>query len=92
RQSKDTLTAEKEQGLSLYARILGFRRKAGPLLSEIDRRASIPLVSKLADASKTLSPLAFAQLEQTRKASELYRTAMSGAKSGSEYAQRIIIL
>lgn len=92
RQSKDTLTAEKEQGLSLYARILGFRREAGPLLSEIDRRASIPLVSKLADASKTLSPLAFAQLEQTRKASELYRTAMSGAKSGSEYAQRIIIL
>lgn len=90
--SKDVLTAEKEQGLSLYARILGFRREAQPLLSEIGRCTTIPLVSKPADASKTLPPPAFAQFEQTIKASELYRAAMPGVRSGSEYAQRIVIL
>ena len=90
--AKDAVDAQKEQGLSLYARILGFRREAEPLLSEIGRHASVPLVSKPADASKNLSSLALAQFEQTVKASELYRTAVPDAKSGSEYTQSIIIL
>lgn len=90
--TKETVAAEKEQGLSLYARILGFHKEAEPLLSEIARHTSIPLVSKLADAPKTLSPLAFAQLKQTIKASELYRAVMSGAEAESEYSQPITIL
>lgn len=90
--TKDTVRAEKEQGYALYARILGFCREAKPLLSLIKKNASIPLVSKPADASGYLSPLASAQLEQTVKASELYRAALPGARSGSEYAQRIVVL
>lgn len=90
--TKETVTAEKEQSLSLYARILGFRREAEPLLSEIARRTSIPLVSKPADASKNLSPLALSQLKQTIKASELYRAAMPGSNPGSEYVQRIVLI
>lgn len=90
--TKEEVTAEKEQGLSLYARILGFRREAEPLLSEIARRTSIPLVSKPADASKSLSPLALSQLKQTAKASELYRAAVPGSKPGSEYVQRIVLI
>ena len=34
-----------------YARILGFRKSATPLLSELKKSSSIPLVSKLADTS-----------------------------------------
>lgn len=90
--TKDAVAAEREQGFALYARILGFRRQAEPLLSEIKKHSSIPLVSKLADAPKTLSPSALAQLEQTIKASELYRAALPGTVPGSEYAQNIVIL
>lgn len=89
---KETVDAERKHGLALYARILGFRKEASPLLSEIDRCTVIPLISKLADASKTLSPLALSQLEQTVKASEIYRAAMPGAKPESEYTQNIMIL
>ena len=34
-----------------YARVLGFRKSAAPLLHEISRAASIPLVTKTADAA-----------------------------------------
>ncbi len=88
---KEAVEAERQQGLALYARILGFRQEAKPLLSEIDRNADIPLVTKTADASRVLSPLALSQLERTIKASELYRAAMPGARSESEYVQNIII-
>lgn len=89
---KEAVEAERQQGLALYARILGFREEAKSLLSEIDRNADIPLVTKAADASRVLSPLALSQLERTIKASELYRAATPGARSESEYVQNIIIL
>lgn len=92
RLTKDAVAAERKQGFAQYARVLGFRRDAAPLLSEIKKQASIPIVSKLADAGKTLSPSALSQLKQTIKASELYRTALPDARPGSEYAQNIIIL
>lgn len=92
RLTKEEADAERKQGSALYARILGFRREAAPLLSEIDRCATIPLVSKLADAKDTLPPLALAQLDRTAKASELYRTATPNAGKKSEYAQAIVIL
>lgn len=89
---KETVRAEREKGLALYARILGFREESKTLLSEIDRCGDIPLVSKSADARRLLSPLAFARFELTGKASEIYRAAMPGAKPKSEYAQRIVVL
>lgn len=92
RLTEDAVAAEREQGFALYARILGFRRQAGPLLSEIKNRSSIPLVSKLADARRTLSAPAFAQLERTIKASGLYRASLPGMVPESEYTQNIIIL
>lgn len=90
--TKETVEAERKQGFALYARILGFRRESRSLLSEIDRRTAIPLVSKPANASKMLSPLALSQLKQTMKASEFYRAAMPGEAPQSEYAQPVIIL
>ena len=90
--TKDVVCLEKEQGFSLYARILGFRKEAQPLLSLIRKNTAVPLVSKPADAPGYLSKMALAQLQQTIKASELYRAALPGNPSGSEYTQNIIIL
>ena len=39
---------------ALYARILGFRQTAVPLLTAIRANSQIPLISKLADAHKYL--------------------------------------
>ena len=90
--TKDAVAAQKEQGFALYARILGFRREAEPLLSLLKKTSAVPLVSKLADAEKILPPPAFSQLLHTAKASELYRAAMPNVSSGSEYAQKIVIV
>ena len=91
-QTKENIALEKEQGLSLYARILGFRREAKPLLSLIKKKTSVPLVSKLADAPDCLPPAALFQLQQTIRASELYRAVLPGSRSESEYTKRMIIL
>ena len=37
-----------------YARVLGFRRSAAPLLSAVKSHSSIPLITKLAGAKKSL--------------------------------------
>lgn len=49
------MEAYRNSGYSSYARILGFRRESAPLFKQIKKHASIPLVSKAADA-KTLLP------------------------------------
>lgn len=88
--SKEAITAEKKQGYSLYARILGFRKEAQPLLSLIKKNSSLPLIAKLADAPRYLSPFALSQLEQTIKASELYHTVLPGSEPASEYTKNIV--
>lgn len=90
--TEDTVSSEKKLGLALFARILGFRQEAKPLLSLLKKNASIPLVSKLADAPSYLSPAALFQLGQTIKASELYRAVLPGGQPGSEYQQHIVLL
>lgn len=90
--TEDTVSSEKKLGLALFARILGFRKEAKPLLSLLKKNASIPLVSKLADAPSYLSPAALFQLRQTIIASELYRAALPGGQPGSEYQQHIVLL
>ncbi len=98
--TKTSVLQQKEADYCLYARILGFRRDAAPLLSQIKKQASIPLVSKLADAHTVLGSAALSQLKQTVSASELYgavlsaRAAQKGNRSvpvKSEYAKNIII-
>lgn len=55
-----------------YARVLGFRKDAAPLLSEIKKMASIPLVTKLADADKVLNKKALQLLDFDIKAAHVY--------------------
>lgn len=78
-----------------YLRVLGFRRDAAPLLSAIKKEASLPLVTKMADASTMLSDNADALLARDIAAADLYRSIRSirtGQTARNEFSQPIIIL
>lgn len=55
-----------------YARVLGFRKTAAPLLTAIRKQSSIPLVTSLADAERTLPAAALHLLEKDISSSQLY--------------------
>ncbi|MCI9162335.1 MAG: nucleotidyltransferase family protein [Lachnospiraceae bacterium] len=78
-----------------YARILGFRRQAAPLLKEIKLRSSLPLVTKTADAHKILDADGLAMLEMDFYASHLYQSVVfskSGQKQPNEYTSPVVII
>lgn len=79
-----------------YARILGFKRDASPLLAAINAVSSIPLISKLADAASHIpSKNGINMLKCDIKASHLY-SLIAQYKFGkpflNEYREPIIIL
>lgn len=57
-----------------YARVLGLRKEAQPLLSKIKEKSSIPLVTKLADAEKILFPGAMDLLKREIERSNIYES------------------
>ena len=77
-----------------YARVLGFRKDSTALLSEIKKKSTIPLVTKLADAEKTLLPDAYHLLELDVKSAHIYDSIISqksGIKMPHETQKQIII-
>lgn len=80
---------------TVYARILGFRQNALPLLGEISQKASIPLVSKLADADRILDESALHMLKQDICRNDIYASLLASKKRTAmknEYQTPIIIL
>lgn len=88
-----------------YLRVLGFRRTSSALLGEIKEKSSIPLISKLANASDILSPHAMQMLEKDIFAADLYEltashkynTAFSphtkkSTTPRSEYSREIVLM
>lgn len=77
-----------------YARILGFKKTAVPLLSEIKKNASIPLISKLADAQKLLDNKSYALLQTDIRAAHIYDSVVfqkSGIRLPHEMRKQIVI-
>ena len=74
-----------------YARILGFRKDAAPLLHKLRRNADLPLISKLADAKKNLDPLSLRLLNEDIRSSEVY-DMVCGRTGSSEYRKELIII
>ena len=66
------------QGTVFYAKVLGFKKSAAPLLRQIKEKSSIPLLTKNSAAKKQLSPLGQKMLSQDLFASHLYRSIQSG--------------
>lgn len=56
-----------------YVRVLGFRRASSPLLTAVKKNCRLPLITKMADASKLLDECGKKMLSQEVFASSLYR-------------------
>lgn len=82
-------------GITPYARVLGFRKEAAPLLSEIDKHTRIPLITKLADASEQLSPDAYEMLKRDITVNDIYssiRASKAKVPMYNEFSTPIVIL
>ncbi len=72
-----------------YARVLGFRKSAEPLLSEIKKKSRIPLVTKLADAQMHTC------LASDIKAADIYESALTDkyhTPMNNEYSRQLVII
>lgn len=77
-----------------YARILGFRESAAPLLHHIKQNSSIPIITKLADADSLLDDTGRNILSHEITASALYRQTVYhkfGELLPDEYRAGIIL-
>lgn len=78
-----------------YARVLGFRKSAAPLLTAISKNSSIPLITKLADAKERLEEDALIMLQKDIQISQFYQgiCALENRLSiQNEYSIPLVIL
>ena len=88
-------TAGKQLKYAPYLRVLGFRKDSTALLSEIKKEASVPLITKVADAASNLPPKAYKMFEQDLYASSIYNQVMTVRKHqppANDYTSQIVIL
>lgn len=71
-----------------YARVLGFKKDSTPLLKEIKKRSSIPLITKLADASAILDDKGIKLLNETCFSSNVYNSILC-QKTGSPFLHEL---
>ena len=87
-------TCKSEDHIS-YARVLGFCKDAAPLLTEIKKNSSIPLITSLADARQTLPADALRMLDQDILRNQIYlgHLALKNKKEMvNEYRTPIVIV
>ena len=92
---KDKFEEYNKQGYSQYARVLGVKKESSQLLRKITEAGSIPVINKVSDARKELSPLALSMLSEDIFASHLYNQAVFekyGVSLPNEYKRGIVIL
>lgn len=73
-----------------YARLLGFKERALPMLSHIRKNSSVPIVSKLADASSVLDSETYMLLTQDIFCASIYETVFfhkTGKPALNEFRQ-----
>lgn len=78
-----------------YARLLGFREDAKPLLTAIDKNTSIPLITKMADAEKLLTGGGQHMFQQEVQITDIYssiQASKAGHKMYHEYTRPMIVI
>lgn len=78
-----------------FARVLGFRRESTPLLKEIKKRSSIPLVTKVSDAAKILAEPDQKLLYEMVFASNVYESILcqkTGKPFRHEFEKQLVII
>lgn len=82
--SQELADSCREDGPIFYARILGFRREAAPLLRRIKETSRLPLITKPSAAARSLKGPAARMLQMDFTASHLYRSLLT-AKYGMPF-------
>ncbi len=59
-----------------YIRVLGFKRDASELMKQLQEKANIPVITKVARANQTLDSLGRQLINEDIRATELYRQTM----------------
>lgn len=78
-----------------FARILGFRESAAPLLSSIKKRSAITLPGRLSDSKTVLCPSDLRMLKETIRASCIYQSVVSNkfhTKYRNEFSRQFLKL
>lgn len=71
---KEEFQAFQQNGCAPYARLLGFRRSAAPLLTALKANSQIPLITKTANAQSILPPDAYQLFCSDLYSSHLYQS------------------
>lgn len=74
--TKDKMALYKSGRYAPYARLIGFRKESQELLSHLKESSSVPIISKMADASDILSDddAAFSLLMDEARAADIYNS------------------
>lgn len=78
-----------------YARVLGFRKESENLLTALKNTSSIPLLTKLADAQKSLNEFSYEMLKKELLISSYYGSATAiktGVPMVNEYRSPLVIV
>lgn len=75
-------------GVIYYAKMLGFRREAAPLLHQIRQACSLPFITKPAHAVQLTEPCGVQMWKQDVFASHLYRSMQTTKNAGTRPAFR----
>ena len=87
---KTDVLSYKKTGLP-YIRVLGFRKDKLSLLKELSKKASVPVITNIKAAEKTLSPSALFLLNKEKQASDLYYMTTT-KKINTDYTNPIVIV
>lgn len=80
-----------------YIRVLGFKKEAAFLLKEIKNKGSLPLLTNLKDANKSLNPLGISMLNKEITTTDIYYMGQEKYKytplsKNIEYTKPIVII
>lgn len=93
--TKEDYLCFRKKGYTPYIRPLGFQKKSAGILSSIKKESSIPLLSKLADASSILDADSLELLQKDIFAANLYEQIAAQKKMTTprnEFSREIVIL
>lgn len=92
---KEHMALGKSLDYSPYARVLGFRKDAQPLLAAVKKHSSIPLITKLTHGQRSLPEDAGRLLELDIRAAEIYNGVFwggTGLPAPSEFSTPLVLL
>lgn len=93
--TKEDVALRKGHDYISYFRVLGFRKDAAPLLTQIKKAADAPMITKTADAAERLNQEAQKEWRQDLFCSHVYQSVLAqkyGWCGKNEYTHALVIL